>query len=277
MGADSKGTVILSEDPLVPDGDAVEIPYRETGEGVPLLLLHSGWGYSLYPFERQIAALSHRFRILIPYRFAHRRSREPKWLAANEGRRAAGEMIRFLDELGIDRAMVWGHSEGAVVAAWMALDAPERFSGVILEALHFYRCKPLSSAEMLAQLAENPDQIGERVAGVLAAEHGDDHWRDLIVANSRAWLHMGATSPHPKADLFDGRLSELGVPTLVIHGSQDPRSEPDELDSLRKACPQTRMHVIAGCRHSPHTERESFEECNKVAGEFLGQVAQGYG
>lgn len=276
MGADLKRPVVLAGDPRAPEADAIAIPYQVTGQGVPLLFLHSGWGYSLYPFDRQIAAFRQGFRILIPHRLAHRRSREPRWLVLNDRRQAAAETIRFLDALGIERSMLWGHSEGAVVAAWMALEAPERFAGVILEAVHFYRCKPLSSAEMLAQLAVDPDQIGERVAGVLAAEHGEDHWRDLIMANSRAWLQTAAASPHPKADLFDGRLPELSVPTLVIHGSQDPRTEPDELDSLRKACPQSRLHVITGCCHSPHTERASFDECNKVAGEFLGQLAENF-
>jgi pimeloyl-ACP methyl ester carboxylesterase len=180
--------------------------------------VHNGWGYSLYPFDRQIVAFDQ------------------------------------------------------TIAAWMAIDASERFGGVILEALHFYRSKPLSSAEMLAQLAENPDRIGERVSSLLAVEHGEDHWRDLIVANSRAWLELGATSPHPKADLFDGRLSELRAPTLIIHGSRDPRTEPDELDSVRRACPQAHMHIIDGGAHSPHTESASFEECNKVAAEFLLQI-----
>ena len=248
----------------------MEIPYGETGQGIPLLFVHSGWGYSLYPFDRQIAAFDQGYRILIPQRLGHERWRKP--LPVDYHRRAAGEMIGFLDALGIDRSILWGHSDGATVAAWMAIDAPERFGGVILEALHFYRSKPVSSAGMLAQLAEDPDRIGERVSSLLAAEHGEDHWRDLIVANSRAWLEIGATSPHPKADLFDGRLSELRPPTLMIHGSRDPRTEPDELDGVRRACPQAHMHIIGGGAHSPHTEKASFEWCNKMAREFLFQI-----
>jgi hypothetical protein len=52
------------------------------------------------------------------------------------------------------------------MAAWMALEAPDRFGGVVLESLHFYRSKPLSSADMLAELAEDPDRIGERLSGL---------------------------------------------------------------------------------------------------------------
>lgn len=262
----------VTNSPLIPEAEAVEIFYREAGQGTPLLYLHSGWGYAIYPFDSQIAAFDRDFRILIPDRSGHGRSRRMKELPIDYHRRAAGEMIGFLDALEIDSPILWGHSDGAVVAAWMALEHPERFRGVILESLHFYRSKPLSSAELLAQLAENPDRIGARTSAVLAADHGEDYWRDLIAANSRAWLQIGETAPHSKADLYGGRLSELRVPTLLIHGSRDPRGEPGELESVQRDCPQGRMHIIEGCGHSPHAEKESFEECNTVAGEFLREL-----
>src|SRR5437773_11469266 len=41
------------------------IYYRDAGAGATLLFLHGGWGYEVYPFDRQIAALSWKFRILI--------------------------------------------------------------------------------------------------------------------------------------------------------------------------------------------------------------------
>jgi pimeloyl-ACP methyl ester carboxylesterase len=276
MRADLTNSVVVTDDPLLPDSDAVEIFYRETPPDIPLVFVHSGWGYSLYPFDRQIIAFDRSIRILIPYRSGHGPSREMPRLPIDYHRRGAGEMLRFLDALEIDRSIVWGHSDGATIAAWMALEAPDRFAGAILESLHFYRYKPVTSAGLLAQLSEDPDQIGERVSRVLADEHGEENWREVITTNSSAWLRVAGSSPHPKADLFGGRLSELRVPTLMIHGSEDPRTEPDELDSVQQACPQARLHVIMGAGHSPHTEKASFEECNKVAGEFLDQIREGF-
>jgi pimeloyl-ACP methyl ester carboxylesterase len=39
-------------------------------------------------------------------------------------RRAAAETILFLDALGIERAVLWGHSDGAVISAMTGLAAP---------------------------------------------------------------------------------------------------------------------------------------------------------
>ena len=47
--------VVSSE--LAPDVSPVRIHYREAGGGPPLVILHGGWGYEIYPFDRQIAAL----------------------------------------------------------------------------------------------------------------------------------------------------------------------------------------------------------------------------
>jgi len=187
--------------------------------------------------------------------------------------RAAGEMTSFLDALEIDRAVLWGHSDGAVIAALMGLETPDRFHSLILEAFHFYRSKP-ASAEFFTTMSETPDALGERVSGVLARQHGQDYWRDLIVANGNAWLEIAKASTHEKQDLYDGRLPELRVPTLFIHGSRDPRTESDELEAVRRELPQAQMHIIEGGGHTPHSEIASFDECNKAAMSFLQEVFQ---
>jgi pimeloyl-ACP methyl ester carboxylesterase len=42
---------------LAPGVSPVEIHYRDVGSGSPIVILHGGWGYEIYPFDRQIAAL----------------------------------------------------------------------------------------------------------------------------------------------------------------------------------------------------------------------------
>ena len=45
--------------------------------------------------------------------------------------RAAEETVALLDALGIDRAMLWGHSDGAVIALRMAIHSPKRVAAVV--------------------------------------------------------------------------------------------------------------------------------------------------
>jgi len=173
--------------------------------------------------------------------------------------------------LAIDRCAIWGHSDGAVIAAIMALRRPERFSAVILEAFHLERAKP-RSREFFAMMVEHPDGFGARVAGRLAAEHGEAYWRTVLAADGRAWLDIAAT---PDEDFFDHRLAELVPPVLVLHGTDDPRTEPGELDRLAREVPGATIHWIAGAGHAPHCERRASAEATAAAASFLAERGHG--
>jgi pimeloyl-ACP methyl ester carboxylesterase len=252
---------------------SVEIHYRDTNSGAPLLFLHGGWGYQVYPFDRQIEALSDRFRILIPDRTGYGKSMRLDHVPTDFHRRAAVETIRLLDALHIDRAVLWGHSDGAVIAAMIGLTNPERVSSLILEAFHMYRNKP-GSREFFETMAGDPSLLGERVGTALAIEHGEDYWRKLIVMNGDAWLRIADESTYAEQDLYDGKLSGLRVPTLFLHGSRDPRTEPGEMQAVRDQLPNARIEMINGGGHSPHSESASAGECNRVANEFLATMHQ---
>jgi pimeloyl-ACP methyl ester carboxylesterase len=181
--------VTVDESPLAPEISPVEIHYRDIGSGSPLVFLHGGWGYEIYPFDRQINALGDRFRVVIPDRTGYGRSQRLDHLTSDFHKRAAAETLNLLDALHIERPVLWGHSDGAVIATLMGLASPDRFGGVILEAFHFYRAKP-GSREFFEVMAGDPGLLGERVATTLAREHGEDYWRRLIVMNGSAWLRI---------------------------------------------------------------------------------------
>src|SRR5712692_5955618 len=215
----------------------------------------------MYPFDRQIDALEHDHRIVIPDRTGYGQSGR---LAAQEvdfHQRAAWETFAVIDALGLDRPVLWGHSDGAVIALLMGLAQPDRLASLIVEATHLYRNKPASRA-FFEMMMRDPDGLGERVTGVLAREHGES-WRDVIRINGVAWRRIADERSTQGDDLYGGRLLELRVPALVIHGAKDPRTEPGELDALRAQLDRrpeglrhtTRLVVIADGGHSPHSER----------------------
>jgi pimeloyl-ACP methyl ester carboxylesterase len=246
--------------------DVVELHYRDLGDpdGLPLVFLHGGWGYGFYPFDTQVAELGRDHRILIPERTGYGRSTPVSTFPARFHEAAAIEAELFLDALAIERCAIWGHSDGAVIATIMALRRPDRYAAIVLEALHVEREKPRSRA-FFTMMAEDPDAFGERVTARLAADHGA-RWRDVLRAGGRVWLDIAAT---PDDDFFDHRLHELAVPTLLVHGTDDPRTEPTELDRIRLEVPSATIHMIAGGTHSPHSERAVSAETTRVAAELL--------
>ena len=260
--------VSLPESLLLPGVRPVSIQYRTEGEGRPLLFLHGGWGYEIYPFDRQIDALGSRFRILIPDRSGYGGSMRIDELPTDFHQRAAVEMRSFLDELKIDSPLLWGHSDGAVIAIMMALNEPDRFPGLILEAFHYYRVKEGSRAFFEA-MAEDPNRLGERVCTTLSREHGEDYWKQLILLNGKAWLGINRESKHPKEDIYGGRLSQVRPPAIFIHGRRDPRTEPDEIEMVASALPHANIHMVENGGHSPHSESAAFDETTRVAEMFL--------
>ncbi|HWN99508.1 MAG TPA: alpha/beta hydrolase [Blastocatellia bacterium] len=260
--------ISIEESPLIPGFSPVEIHYRDYGSGRPLVFLHGGWGYQIYPFDSQIEAFAHRVRIIIPDRSGYGRSMRLETMPTDFHQRAGVETLRLLEALGIERPVLWGHSDGAVIAAMMGLRWPDRFAAVILEAFHYYRFKP-GSREFFETMAGDPSGLGERVCSVLSSDHGGDYWHKQIVNNGRAWLQLADESSDPMQDLYDGKLSQLATPTLFIHGSRDPRTEPGELDAVRRELPRARIEILEGAGHSPHSARSSAQASTRVAINFL--------
>lgn len=256
----------IAESPLLPGTRPIPIHYRDGGSGAPLLILHGGWGYGYYPYDDAVARLDRRF--VIPDRTGYGRSLRIAELPPKFHVAAAIETERLLDALGIERCALWGHSDGAVIATLLGLRQPGRYTGIVVEAIHLDRAKP-RSREFFLQMANDPEAFGERVTRKLAAEHGEDYWRTIIGADGRAWLDIAAT---PENDLYDHRLHEFRVPMLVLHGTDDPRTEPGELDRIRREVPGARIEMLEGGGHSPHNARISAARCTDLVAAFLSQV-----
>lgn len=260
----------LSESPHAPGVKPLTIYYREAGQGAPILFLHGGWGYGYYPIDRQIEQWGGRFRFVIPDRSGYGQSiRLAGEMPLDFHRRAAAETLALLDVLGIARCTLWGHSDGAVIAAMIGLAAPERCGCLVLEAFHFWRAK-LSSRAFFGRFGEQPRDLGEETHRILAREHGDPRWQEVIRRHSRVWTRIGEGAAGPEDDFYDGRLGDLKVPALFLHGRLDPRTEPGEMERVREVLPQSTVHIIETGRHCPHSENGASREFNQVAREFLG-------
>lgn len=262
--------VELKNSPHAMGASPVRIHYRDFGSGQPVVFLHGGWGYGVYPIDRQVEELREQFRLIVPDRSGHGRSaRFPGELPLDFHRRAAEEALLMLDALKIGRAVLWGHSDGSVIAAMIGLLAPERCERLILEAFHFRRDKP-GSHNFFQRFARHPGQVSEKVQASLAADHGVAHWRKVIQRNCRVWLKLAADS-QPGEDLYGGRLDELKVPVTFMHGRHDPRTEPGEMEQVRELLPDAKFRFVENGRHSPHSESPSWRECNEIIREVMGQ------
>jgi pimeloyl-ACP methyl ester carboxylesterase len=254
----------LDSSPLA-GGRRSTISYVRAGRGPALLFLHGGWGYDVYPID--IDALRSSFSVVVPSRSGYGQSTPLDSFPPDFHYCAAQETVALLDALGIEDAVWWGHSDGAVIAAMAAIHAPSRVRGVILEALHLSAVKPRSRS-FFERMASAPDTFGPSLRATLAAEHGEDRWRHLLHLDGQAWLDLARHAPDPQTDLYDGRLVDVTRPALVVHGGQDPRTEPDELASILRAIPHATLSWHAEAGHSPHSE-SSRDDVTSAVLDFL--------
>jgi pimeloyl-ACP methyl ester carboxylesterase len=263
-------SIILPDSPFIGGGRSqVQVAYF--GDGPPLLFLHGGWGYDCYPVD--VDALTSTHTIIIPSRTGYGNSTPVSEFPPEFHQRAALETLALLDALQIDQAAVWGHSDGAVIGARMAIHAPGRVQGLILEAPHYYADKPRSRA-FFQQMATDPDAFGPSVRRVLAGEHGEDRWRTVLQLDGQAWLDLADNAESRVADVYGGQLATVSCPTLIVQGGRDPRSEPGELEALMSDLPRAHLWRHADAGHCPHWEVSKGEVTEAIL-RFLAELGGG--
>lgn len=252
--------------PEVKLGD-ITLHYQLHGQGAPLLLLHAGWGLAVNGFAYQESALADEFLMIVPDRRGYGRSTPVERLEADFHWQAADDMAALLDALGVGATFVWGHSDGAVIGALMAITRPARVRGLIFEGGHLFNRKPRSQAAF-EQVYRDPGQLPESAQRKLAAYHGPDAWPAIVRHWAGAWLQLAER----EGDLYKGRLEEIACPTLVIVGGQDEHTPVSEMEELARRIPGARLSVYPQAGHGVHDDRSAREACTREVRTFLRAV-----
>jgi pimeloyl-ACP methyl ester carboxylesterase len=214
------------------------------------------------PFDDAVAVLAASYRMIFPDRRGYGRSTPLDDLPIRYHDDGVAELGHVLDVLAIERAILWGHSDGAIIAALFAARSPERVSALVLEAIHFYRAK---SKDFFARFAVEPDALSEGTIRRLRLDHGDARWRTVVAMHSRAWLAFHAIG----GDFYEGRLEAIRAPALVLYGEEDPHTPPRESETLASHLRDATLARVAGGGHSPHSETETTRFCSERVLNFL--------
>jgi pimeloyl-ACP methyl ester carboxylesterase len=200
------------------------------GDGPPVLLMHGLTATRRYVVHGSggLARAGH-WTIAYDAR-GHGESDPAPEPSAYEYSDLVDDLRAVMDGLEIDRAVLAGVSMGAHTAVRMALEAPERVSGLVL-ITPAYAGHPHRDLDSWRALADGLERDG--VDGFLSAWGGRDvaeQWREAALQNARQRLerhrHLGAVAAAlrvvPASVAFDGldSLSRIDHPALVV-GSRD--------------------------------------------------------
>ena len=213
----------------------LELAGDETGEGVPVVLLHGLTATRRYVVmgSRGLERSGHR---VIAYDARGHGASSPaptrgEYTYDDLGR----DLIAVLDDRGIERAVLAGASMGAHTLLWLALTAPERVAGLVV-VTPAYDPATQDDPKRLARwdaLADGLEHAG--IDGFIAAQGAPDvpeAWRETVVKVTRQRLsqheHLDAVADAlrvvPRSRPFSAveDLTAVAVPTVVVASADGP-------------------------------------------------------
>ena len=165
-------------------------------------------------------------------------------------------VVEWLDEQGIERAVLAGHSMGGAIAMTAALDEPDRVAGLVLVGTGG---RLRVNGEIL-QAAADPIRFEETVEMITAWAFSDQTPERIV---SLAKTRMSETRPeiihgdYTACNQFDilDRISEIRIPSLILCGEQDRLTPIKYAHYLDEHIPETTLVLIDGAGHMVMLER----------------------
>jgi pimeloyl-ACP methyl ester carboxylesterase len=246
----------------------------EQGQGDQALVFLHGIGGNATSFDAQLPAFADNWRAIawdMPGYGATPLEGEMTWSALSEA------MLRLLDHLEIERAVVVGHSMGGMVAQDLALDHPDRVRATVLSATSV----AFGSADGSFQERFLAERLAPLDAGLTPADLAPkvmpgmfkDYASEAAIARAVASM-SGIPSESYRAALhclvtFNRRddTSRIACPTLVLAAEKDETAPPRGMERMAAKIPEARYHCIPGAGHLANLERP--DAFNAAIGDFL--------
>ena len=249
----------------LPNG--VRLPYIEHGrrDGVPVVLLH-GLSDSAPAFEPVLSELPDSVHAHAVTARGHGDASRPGSYRLAD---SVEDVALFMDAVGLESAVVAGHSMGSTVATRYAVDHPDRVTGLVIMggATTF---AALGLEAMSAELAQLSDPVDlDYLRGFqesTLARPIPPQFLDAVVSES-AKLSIATFREALEQTCLVDFTSELGTisaPTLVVWGDRDAICPRGEQDGLVAAIPRARLVVHEGGGHAFH-----WEDPERFAGELV--------
>jgi non-heme chloroperoxidase len=238
----------------------VTVPYVEQADpsGIPVLLLH---GYSDSSVSYDLM-LPHLPDSLHAYAYTQRGHADADKPAA--GYRVddyVADVAAFMDAMGIDAAVIVGHSGGSYTAQRFALDHPARTLGVVL--IGTFRAFHDNTA--ILGLRDEVSGFSDPVDPAFVREFQESCVAQPVPADFMEAIVAGSRQVPARVwkDYLEGLIvadvpTESGTivaPTLIQWGDRDAFCPRSDQDALLAAIPRSRLSTYEGTGHCPHWEQ----------------------
>ncbi len=230
--------------------DGCRLVYETHGSsGAAPLLLIEGAGGDLPGWSRNLPTLSSKC-FVIAYD-----QRGNGWSDAPDEPQAMGTFVHdalaLLDQVGIERAAIYGQSFGGMVALELALASPERVTALIAACTH------AGGDSVVPVRPRVPKGDADRaIFSEGYATTDPDGVRELFTQG----VPQQPQAARRQREAMQGydvsaRLGEVRVPTLVLHGTDDRVISVENARFLAGSIPGAELVLLEGAGHVCHWEQ----------------------
>jgi abhydrolase domain-containing protein 6 len=241
--------------------DGVAYFARDGRRGLPVVAIH-GFGGDKETWLL-MAALIGRARGIVGIDLpGHGRSDDVAEARASI-RHHAEAVVRTLDHLGLERAIVCGNSMGGGVALRLAASWPDRVAGVVLVAsvgrdVHAGGARAWADGnnplipraddveQFMALTLERPPPVGRAVIRYVVTQRVQR--AEALRRMFRGFVLAGGDAGVPT------EVGHIACPALVIHGDQDRIIDKHTSEDLTRALPRAELVMMRGVGHVPQLE-----------------------
>ncbi len=254
--------------------DGVALHYRDVGQGLPVLLLHA-FPLNGAAFDKQVAALSGRYRFILPDHRGFGASQ--LGTGPTEMSRIAQDALALLDALKVDSAVVGGVSMGGYAAMALLREDAGRVRGLVLvdtqAAADDEAGKARREASAQEALAKGVEPVVQALLPKLVAAGPDSPVGREVAALMRQATPEGiAAAQRGMALRPDSKdiLARYAGPALVVVGEKDPVTPLEKAKQMAELITGARLEVIPDAAHLSNQEQP--EKFNAVLDRFLSDL-----
>ena len=217
----------------------------------PLVLIHGAGGTHLHwpPELRRMEGVEV-FGIDLP---GHGRS-EGQPEKSIEG--YASRLTEWMDALGLNRAVLIGHSMGGGISLTLSMQAPERVAGMVLVGSGA-KLRVHPQILSLTETEGSFQQAAELITTWAFSTHTGARIKELALSRMMEVPAHVMHADFQACDRFDMMdiLSEIMVPTLVICGLQDQLTPAKFSRYLADQLPNATLELVEGAGHMVMLEK----------------------
>ena len=221
----------------------LKLYYEESGEGMPLLLLHNFFS-SASEWQPITTEFSRRYRVIAVDLPGHNRSDYMDTTNVYLHEKAAEYMIGLLDALKIDSLYVIGASSGGFITLYMATRRPELIKKIVIVGGQiFYSAQTREVISGLGRATGITERLGRSGAVKM---HGKTK---LDLFEKQFWnFRKLYGDPSFTPDV----LATIKAKALIIHGDNDRIAPLSNALEMHKNIPHASLWVVPNGGHLPH-------------------------